>query len=500
MAGPNFNPSILERPLELPLDKKQIQSLKKGAKRVANVAKKVVSPALAIPLTAATAANRALSNPTDPLTVGTAGIRAAADIPDSLINMATEDKTRPFNTLIDLMQAGGTGVGAGVQDFVSGKGLDKSLDTGSRAHGVELKRLQDITHGNQDSQYLFNPNLGSNSADVIPDGVSGAPASEESGINPGAPQSVRQENFAGTKLNLDEGYNEDGTYTRSLRNEQGEVVGTFDSQRRQTTDSPELVDELAENVSRRSIARGQASLDAKQASNPVSVVGKQIADLEEQLAQPERGPRQSFGDMLAERESRRNMRTQLDSLYTHRDKLVSSSQTQANSDRTFNLATAKFKQQQASGDRASRASAFKDLRDITTEFAKAQYPDEPRKQIGVVAKRLEDASPGFLFNTPEGQVYTREIKKDLVGAVRSESSLWDAWFGDKEPGQEDIESLSFKGWQIGEAGPWFGSPTVGKKGKSGNYAYLDNLTEEQVWILRQLIKRDNPGKGIREGQ
>ena len=328
-------------------------------------------------------------------------------------------------------------------------------------------------------------------SDTFLDEPAGAP------VELGAPE----EFVAGTTIR--EGQTPEG-FTRRVEDPRG-GFGEITTAQPKTTDTPEQVQEALAGVEARSDVRVQNILrqqeQAAQAQAPTTA--SQIQELEAQLATPGRGLRQSFGELLTETQGRRTARERLDKLYAQQKTEttqagqtlragVTAARTQQNADRSYDLAVRRLKQSERKEDRSSQRKAFEDMREITTGYAEQAYPDDPAKQQGYIAKQLETATPGFLFNTPEGRNYTRVIKEELVDAVQSERGLYDALFGDTPPDQADVESLSFKGWKIGDAGPWFGSETVAKKGKSGNYAYLDNLSDEQVWIMEQLIRRDNP--------
>lgn len=296
-------------------------------------------------------------------------------------------------------------------------------------------------------------------------------------------------------------------YTRTLRSAQG-GFGTMVSEAPQTTQTPEQVQEALAGVEARSDVRVQNIIaqqeQAAQAGEAAPTTASQIQELEAQLATPGRGLRQTFGELLTAQQGRRTARERLDKLYAQQRTetqqagqtlrtAATAARTQQTGDRNYDLAVARFKQAERKEGAASQRRAFEDMREITTGYAKQAYPDDPSKQQGYIAKQLETATPGFLFNTPEGRNYTKVIKGSLVDAINDERGLWDYFVnagGATEQG--DVESLSFKGWKIGDAGPWFGSETIAEKGKGGKYAYLDNLSEEEVWVMKQLIMRDNP--------
>lgn len=317
---------------------------------------------------------------------------------------------------------------------------------------------------------------------------------------------------------LDEPAGASTDFTRTVRNQQG-GTGSLTTQGEFTTDTPEQVQDALSGVEARSDVRVQNIIAQQErtAQGQAPTTASQIQELEAQLSTPGRGLRQSFGDLLTETQGRKSARKQLDKLYAQQKTEttqagqnlragVTGARAQRNADRSNNLAERRFQQTKEVADQASNRRAFEDARTVHTNFAKEKYKDDPDKQQAYVAKQLAAKDPNFL-TTPEGQGYTRQIKGDVVEAIRGERGLFDAIFGDKAPTQGDIESFSFKGWKIGDAGPWFGDPTVAKKGQSGNYAYLDNLSDEQVWVLEQLIRQDNPEdypnakrEGIRTGQ
>jgi len=307
---------------------------------------------------------------------------------------------------------------------------------------------------------------------------------------------------AGTTLR--EGQTPEG-FTRRVEDVRG-GFGEITTAQPTTTQTPEQVQEALTGVEARSDVRVQNILaqqeQAAQAQAPTTA--SQIQELETQLATPGRGLRQSFGDLMTEQQGRRTARERLDKLYAQQKTEttqagqtlragVTAARTQQNADRNYDLAVSRFKQAERKEGAASQRRAFEDMREITTGYAKQAYPDDPARQQGYIAKQLETATPGFLFNTPEGRNYTKVVKEDLMGAISAERGLWDYIVNaGGAPEQGDVESLSFKDWKIGDAGPWFGDETVAQKGVAGKYAYLDNLSDEQVWILKQLIRRDNP--------
>jgi len=332
----------------------------------------------------------------------------------------------------------------------------------------------------------------------------GAPAGAPAGL--GAPE----EYVAGTTIR--EGQTPEG-FTRRIENVRG-GFGEITTAQPRTTDTPEQVEAALAGVQERSDVRVQNIIRQQEQAEAARAptIASQIQELEAQLETPGRGLRQSFGELLTETQGRRNTRKRLDELYAQQKTETTeagqtlragatATRTQQNADRNYKLALARFEQTGSIADQASRRRAFEDARKVHTSFAKDAY-DDPVKQQAYVAKQLSLNDPQFL-STPEGLGYIRSTKKELVKAIRSERGLID-WVrkkfgGDEAPSQSDIESLSFKGWKIGDEGPWisfggvFGeSKIVGKKGKSGNYAYLDNLSVEQVWVMEQLIMRDNP--------
>ena len=485
------------------------QALKKTGKAVADVAKKkgggLLRGAARFAAPAAVgygAAERIAANRTEPENVATSGLRSAADLVDKPVSAVSEyfggPKVRPVGTALDYVSAGSHALGATAADLQAGIPLEESVQNSESIRQAELARRQGISFAE--------------APEAAP--VTDAEQVDVTGLGAPVPYT------AGTTLR--EGQTDEG-YTRRVEGPGG-AYGEMTTAGRQTTDSPERVDELAEGVAARSGQRVQNILaqqeQAQQARGPS--VDDQIADIEAQLAQPGRGLRQSFGDLLKETQSRKSLRTQLDSLYksrntaatqagqTQRAALVSQDKARDRSLRYQELAG-----KQGAAARKEQRTLFKEAQSDYRTQAKDRYPDDPKQQSFYEAELLETHLPGSSWDSTAG----RAVRKDAIGEfVRegiSERGLYD-WaksklgIGETQPfTEDDIHKLDFKGFTTDKGEmitpDWISDNDVIKT-PDGNYVYLDNLSPKTAWFIRQRIIHDNPDsfknkkQTIRKGQ
>lgn len=446
----------------------------------------------------------------DLVNTATYPIRAPFDIPAG----------RPLTAAIPKVRAAANVGGAQFQNLMSGRGID--TDQAVRSYQSELAKYR--AEGDQASPAASMRNLGV----PIPE-VTATPEEEQAqqpslraeqrGL-PGAPQAVAEEDFMGTGLTKEEGYQPDGGYRRTLRNQQGDVVGTMDTPRRKTTDSPEKVDELMQEVSRRSIARGQASIDARQQADPRYQTAQKIKQLEEQIAQPGRGLRQSFGEMMQERQVRTAAKTQLKELYDQqRAQTQQTGQTQraglvsADKARDRSLRYQELVGKRGDAARKERRSLFNQATKDYVAEAKAREM-KPKEAAFYVASMQETHLPGSSWDTTYGRVVRKDAIQTLNTMANEERGFFD-WlgglFGGSKPRTEaDFQKMDFSGWSTGDAGEIIppdeiiGNTAI--RNEDGNYAYVDDLPSEVAWFIGQQIIKDNPKQHtnvrqtIRKGQ
>ena len=483
------------------------QALKKTGKAVADVAKKKGGGLLrgaarfAAPVAVGYgAAERIAANPTDPENVATSGLRSAADLVDKPVSAVSEyfggPKVRPVGTALDYVSAGSHALGATAADLQAGIPLEESVQNSESIRQAELARRQGLSFAE--------------APEAAP--VTDAEQVDVTGLGAPVPYT------AGTTLR--EGQTDEG-YARRVEGPGG-AYGEMTTAGRQTTDSPERVGELAEGVAARSGQRVQNILaqqeQAQQARGPS--VGDQIAGIEEQLAQPGRGLRQSFGDLLKETQSRKSLRTQLDSLYKARDTATTQAgQTERaalvsqDKARDRGLRYRELVGKQGAAARKERNTLRKEAQATYEEQAKARFADDPKEQAFFVAQNLETHLPGSSFDTPHGRIVRRDAMEDLVKTASDERGLID-WMATKIPGfstsekltYDDLAKIDFSDWNIDKGEiilPEAITSNDAFRTKEGNYAYFDNMSPKTVWFIQQMIKNSKTNKtqtSLREGQ
>jgi hypothetical protein len=486
-----------------------------GAKYLGEGAKylgKVATPVAAAALAENTLRRQASLTPQEmqqrggaDVSAGLSGVESVAGGVEDVVNTATSPlraltgtpEAHPFTQGIPKVRAAANAAGSEAANLVGGRGLD--LQRGVRTYQSELGKYQQEGGGSI-------PTPMETATGIVQQGLGqGTP---NLGQLPGAPQAVRQDNYAGTGLSLDEGYQLDGSYGRTLRNAQGDIVGQMDTQRRLTTDSPEKVAELAGNVASSSQQRAIAEQQLKQQADPTYQREQKIKQLEEQLATPGRGLRQSFSDLLTESQNRRAAKDQLKALHAERKSAL---EQQGQTERADITSQDKLR------DRALRyrellgkedTTAKKERRDLMSADQKVfeKQADErkmsPQDKAFFVASNLELGMPGSSWDTSYGKVARKDAMAEFVKQWSSERGIWD-WAkstlgigSQRAPTQDDIEHADFSGFKTGEGEmnitPDMLTENRVLKSPSGDYVYLDKLPPKVAWLIGQRVIHDNP--------
>ena len=443
------------------------------------------------------------------VSAGLSGVESVAGGVEDVVNTATSPlraftgtpEAHPLTEGIPKVRAAANAAGSEVANLVGGRGLD--LQRGVRTYQSELGKYQQEGGGSIPSPMETATGIVQQGL-----GLQGTPDEQANlGQLPGAPQAVRQDQYAGTNLSLDEGYQPDGSYGRTLRNAQGDVVGQMDTQRRLTTDSPEKVAELAGNVASSSQQRAIAEQQLKQQADPAYQREQKIKKLEEQLATPGRGLRQSFSDLLTESQNRRAAKDQLKALYAEQKSAL---QQEGQTERANIVSQDKLR------DRALRyrellgkedAAAKKERRTLMSADQKVfeKQADErkmsPQDKAFFVASNLELGMPGSSWDTSYGKIARKDAKAEFVKQWSSERGIWD-WAksalgigSERAPTQDDIERADFSGFTT-DKGEKITPDALTEnrvlRAPSGDYVYLDKLPPKVAWLIGQRVIHDNP--------
>ena len=443
------------------------------------------------------------------VSAGLSGVESVAGGVEDVVNTATSPlraftgtpEAHPLTEGIPKARAAANAAGSEVANLVGGRGLD--LQRGVRTYQSELGKYQQEGGGSIPSPMETATGIVQQGL-----GLQGTPDEQANlGQLPGAPQAVRQDQYAGTNLSLDEGYQPDGSYGRTLRNAQGDVVGQMDTQRRLTTDSPEKVAELAGNVASSSQQRAIAEQQLKQQADPAYQREQKIKKLEEQLATPGRGLRQSFSDLLTESQNRRAAKDQLKALYAEQKSAL---QQEGQTERANIVSQDKLR------DRALRyrellgkedAAAKKERRTLMSADQKVfeKQADErkmsPQDKAFFVASNLELGMPGSSWDTSYGKIARKDAKAEFVKQWSSERGIWD-WAksalgigSERAPTQDDIERADFSGFTT-DKGEKITPDALTEnrvlRAPSGDYVYLDKLPPKVAWLIGQRVIHDNP--------
>ena len=443
-------------------------ALKKAGKAVkeSGVAKKAGSlvkgaARFAAPLIgAADAAQRMAQNPTSAENLLTSGVKTQAKFIDEPIsavsNLITGQDFTPVRTSLDAISAGAEGLGAGTQSFF---GADKTLEESA----ADATRIQESSLRRRQGETAQEPSLLDSAVDLTGIGtpVPTAETTETPEVREGtgANLPVTDEQFTGGTT-LRAGQTDEG-FVRRVEDSKG-GFGTITTAGEKTTDSPEAVGDLAQNVADQSVRRAIMQADLKAANAPGAQTASRIKDLEEQLAQPQLGPRQSFGAMLEEGRNLRAMQKQLKELYAQQR----TETTQRGQDRRAGLVSQdkardrslKFRELAGKQDTASQKERRTLFNEAKTDFrAQAKLrSDNPKEQAFFEAKLLETHFPDNAWSTSAGRIVRQDAVKELNTAANNERGFfdWAAQFlgGSKPRTEEDYQKLDFEGWSVNDKG------------------------------------------------
>lgn len=472
------------------------------------------------------AANRVIQDPKNLENVATSVPRGAADLIDEPISAVSEyfggPSYKPVNTALDQLSGSAFATGASIRNLVEGQPFDRAISGSTDLRDREIARRQDITYGTPEAEQVDLTNVGTQLPvnNERPPIESGTKTLEGDVFADDATQGT---DYAGIKgASIREGYNNQGKYVRDVTTPSG-GTGSITSEFDTTTDSPERVNELAGNVAKRSQQRGIAEQEIKQQADPAYQRGQQIKQLEEQLAQPGRGLRQSFGEMMQERQVRTAAKTQLKELYdqqkegqqqagqTQRAGLVSQDKARDRSLRYRELIG-----RQGVAATKERQSLFTAAQSDYRAQAKARFPDDPKQQSFFEAELLETHLPGSAWDTTAGRIVRKDAVMELVNKAQDERGFFD-WaanfvgLSDSAALTEgDLHKLDFTGWKVDKGEiilPEFIMDNDAFRTNDGNYAYFDNMSPQTVWYIKQRIMKDNPQDfknktqtGLRGGQ
>lgn len=402
------------------------------------------------------------------------GVVDIVDIPADILaqlNVGGGARFKPGNTAIDALQAAGTGVGTFAADIGAGKDFGESVRTGFGAGSRDFDARQertfstgDITKQGEgdpnDLQFASLRNRVREFTDDLTRRPPTAPPTEPPAVPPGEVLDEEQDPnqpYQGQKIALDR--------EESIRKFQEKQAQR--AQQPRTFDSPENVDAAYEGLADRSNQRVQNIIrqqqQAEKAANPYAA---QIENLEYQLSQPPIGPAQSFGAMLSEASSRRNMRRQLDSLYGRQSDIASEEGKERRSIRT---ATATAAENQRRGDfnerklradqRNSELNRQVDIAKITAAGSLSSYKAavaQSNKDRDVML-RLAENNRKFGFNQSKEERLKYENALNRTRAdFKSDTSKWAATA--KELFSDDVQAQNgyvAKQQELGLPGSFF---------------------------------------------
>jgi len=475
-----------------------VKSLAKGAARFA-------APVVG----AVDASQRMAQDPTNIENILTSGVKSQAkfiDEPISAIsNLISGRSFTPVRTSLDAISAGAEGLGAGAQSYF---GADKPFEEAA----AEATRVRELSLRRRQGEAAQEPSVFEGVSDLTGIGTSiPEPTQEEvapEGLGEAAPYR------AGTTIR--EGQTPEG-FTRRVEGARG-GFGEITTAEPTTVQTPEQVQEALAGVEARSDVRVQNLLRQQEQADPAVQQNTRIQELEEQLAQPGRGLRQSFGDLMAETQGRRTARKELDALYkqqglettqagqTQRAALVSRDKARDRSMRYRELIG-----REGAAAKKEQRSIFKEAQADYRAQAKDRFPDDPKQQSFYEAELLESHLPGSAWDTTAGRAVRKDAVIELNKAADDERGFfdWAAQFlgGSKPRTAEDYHKLDFEGWSVNDKGEILLPEAIinndAFRNKDGNYAYFDNMSPQTVWFIRQLVNKanaKNKSTSLRKGQ